>query len=444
MEKMVLESEEILEALEKEIISYPELSLCPSCRRVIPSKVIIKEGYSYLVKKCPFENMKFESLLEKADQPFEKTIDLKGWPHFSLEIGQREITERDIHNLQDIQNIYLLLTGRCNSDCKACYDKCLRPRKDTDINFIKEKLKMFKKKQVYLTGGEPTMRDDLSLITKLVIESRNTPVLLTNGLRLCDHGYLKRLKMSGLSFVYLSFDGFKEKIYEQMRGGKFECKLKLKTLENLKKEKIRTVITVTLAKGINDDQVEVLFDYAKKNNFISEITFRPLYLGGAGYEGGLDKSNLLSRSEINELVCEALGLSNDYFKLFYDVKLASINFIKKSLPNAKINLPQQNQLYLKRKSGGFQPLLTKEELKEITKYLNENKWSKVVKPKYLKILFCLIKNRLIPSKIEHDMFRMGAFRVSQGYVRSITDTLLTERINEITYGPNGIVSWVPD
>ena len=444
MEKVLLKPKELLEISERENTFYSDSSFCPSCLRVIPSKIVTKEGFSYLIKRCTFENIEFESLLEKVNQPFRKNDNLKDLPHFSLKIGQKNITEADIFNFQDIQNVYLLLTSFCNSDCRMCFDKYSRPRDEMTVDFIKEKLNIFKNKQIYLSGGEPTLHGDLPEIIKLITESSNIPVLLTNGLKLSDAAYLRKLKRNGLGFIYLSFDGLKEEIYERMRGGKFEYKLKLQALENIKKEKIRTVITTTIVKGINDDQVKDLIDYAKKHNFISEISFRPLYLGKNEYGMDFDKSHLLSKSEINELVCEALGLSNNYFELFYDMKSASVKFLKKSFPNIKINSPQQSHLYLKRENGKFRSLLSKEELETITKCLNENRWSKLIKIKYLPLLFCLIKSKFLPPKIEQDMFKMGVFRVSQGYVRPVQDAIIAEQINALTYGPTGIIAYVPD
>jgi MoaA/NifB/PqqE/SkfB family radical SAM enzyme len=444
MENMLLKSEDILAISEKESTVYSNSSFCPSCLRAIPSKIVIREGFSYLIKKCTFENIEFESLLEKVNQPFRKNDNLKDRPCFSIEVGQKNITEADIFNFQDIQNIYLLLTSFCNSDCKMCFDKYSRPRGEMTFDFIKEKLKIFKNKQIYLSGGEPTLRDDLPEIIKLVTESGNIPVLLTNGLKLSDVAYLRRLKRNGLGFIYLSLDGLKEEIYERLRGGKFEYKLKLQALENIKKEKIRTVITTTLVKGINNDQVKGLIDYAKKHNFISEISFRPLYLGKNEYGTDFDKSHLLSKSEINELVCQALEFSNNYFELFYDMKSAAVKFLKKLFPDIKINLPQQNHLYLKRKNGKFRLLLIKEELETITKYLNEGRWSKLIKMKYLPLLACFVKNKSLPPKIEQDMFKMGVFRVSQGYVRPAQDAIIAEQINALVYDPTGIIAYFPD
>jgi MoaA/NifB/PqqE/SkfB family radical SAM enzyme len=444
MENLLLESKEYLEISDRENALYSDSSFCPSCSRVIPSKIVIKDGCSYLIKRCTFENIEFESLLEKVNLPFWKNENLKYWPHFSLRIGQRNITESDVVNFQDIQNVYLLLTSSCNSNCSMCFDRHRIPTGEMSVDFIKGRLKLFKNKQIYLSGGEPTLREDLPEIIELVTKSGNIPVLLTNGLKLSDAAYLKKLKRIGLGFIYLSFDGFKEEIYERMRGGKFEYKLKLQALENIKQEKMRTVITTTLVKGINDDQVKDLVDYAKKHNFISEISFRPLYLGKNEQGEGFDKSNLLSRSEINGLICDTLGLSNNYFGLFYNMRHASMKLLKKLFPDIKINIPQQSHLYLKRKSGEFRLLLSKEELETITKHLNANSWTKLIKAKYLPLLFCLVKNKFIPPKIEQDMFKAGVFRVSQGYVRPVQDTIIAEQITALTYGPTGIIAYMPD
>jgi len=76
------------------------------------------------------------------------------------------------------------------------------------------------KSNVQLSGGEPTLRDDLPEIVGLARRTGFEFIQVnTNGVRLArDLPYLRRLKEAGLSCVYLQFDGLSDDVHRQIRG----------------------------------------------------------------------------------------------------------------------------------------------------------------------------------------------------------------------------------
>ena len=75
---------------------------------------------------------------------------------------------------------------------------------------------------IQLSGGEPTVRDDLDAIISLGREKGFSFFQLnTNGLRLANEpGYAEHLAKAGLSTVFLQFDGLEDDIYITLRGAK--------------------------------------------------------------------------------------------------------------------------------------------------------------------------------------------------------------------------------
>ena len=71
-----------------------------------------------------------------------------------------------------------------------------------------------------LSGGEPTVREDLEDILRLGKDLGFTFFQLnTNGIRLAEEpGYAEKLKKAGLSCVFLQFDGLKDSVYQVLRG----------------------------------------------------------------------------------------------------------------------------------------------------------------------------------------------------------------------------------
>lgn len=157
--------------------------ICPSCGKVIPTAVVKRDGYIYLIKRCIFENKTFESLLEKANQFWEEKRyeNLKCMLKCNIKLGQDRFNDKDIINLKRVGAIFFLVTQRCNSHCPICFDKYWLKRPDMNPEFIRKKLKKVKYKNVYLSGGEPTVREDLPYLIR-IIKSQG----ISQGLLLMD------------------------------------------------------------------------------------------------------------------------------------------------------------------------------------------------------------------------------------------------------------------
>ena len=69
---------------------------------------------------------------------------------------------------------------------------------------------------VQLFGGEPTVRDDLFEIIALARKYGLKPHVTTNGLRLADEEYCKKICEARVGMRF-AFDGFSPDIYEKLR-----------------------------------------------------------------------------------------------------------------------------------------------------------------------------------------------------------------------------------
>lgn len=402
--------------------------ICPSCKRVIPGAVFLRDGYSFSSKYCSYENKAFEALLAKGECGKASFKAPGHWPTINLKEGNYGISDCDVRNLSNIAVATFHVTYQCNAKCKICkYVYLPDCRKEMPLDFIKGKLRFFRKKIVAIFGGEPTTRGDLPGILNAIRHSGNIALLCTNGIKISETGYLALLKRSGLRYLDLSFDGFSEDIYGKLRGEteRYQYRLKLKALENLKKEKgIAVSFNTTLVRGINDDQVPLLINYALENNFVNGISFRPLCLQGAEEFAGMTRDNLLSLDEIRSKVSDALGLSPEYFEAWDKAKLAAAAFLKDKCGWLRGPVFLPGKVYLLRRGGKFKPLLELAALKELETALKNKNIRGLLQFKLLGWYGKIALGLLLGKNLEFGILRRsGIFKISV--------SLLVDAINEV-------------
>lgn len=230
-------------------------SLSPLSYKEIDAKIILEDGKVYLEKQDE-EGKDYKSLLDN-DYGF-----------FQL------MTKDKVDRQVPPHSIDLYVSSVCNLNCPLCYED-IGGKQELSLSEIENILRDIKGKVIVLMGREPTCRKDIFEIIKITTKN-NRACLLTNGIKLADYGYVLKLKEAGLDNITFSFNGFDDEIFRKTNG-KPLLDIKLKALRNIKRAGIKTCLSVTLAKGVNDDKENIrkLFDYCFDNqSFIYEIRFR--------------------------------------------------------------------------------------------------------------------------------------------------------------------------
>lgn len=179
------------------------------------------------------------------------------------------------HKSQTILGI-IDVTNRCNLKCPICFANAATAGYVYNPSF-EEICRMIDNlaanrpvsvKALQLSGGEPTLRDDLPEIVKYAqLAGIHHVEVNTNGIRIAnDPDFLERLLESDVSSFYLQFDGITDEPYNVTRGLGL-LPTKLRALENLRTRGHDSVIlVVTLVRGVNDDQLGGIIDFATKNH----------------------------------------------------------------------------------------------------------------------------------------------------------------------------------
>ena len=209
--------------------SQPTASLCPVCLARLDARRVLRGPAVYLEKACP-EHGFFATRIWDGEPAF------TGWqrpkiptrpPHCARPVDKGCPFDCGLcpDHRQRSCTIILEVTQRCNLACPVCYaDAGRRDSTDPSLDTIAEWYAAARRagtgSNIQLSGGEPTLRDDLPGIVSMGREAGFGFIQInTNGLRLArDPAFVRGLKAAGLSSVFLQFDGTDDAIYRKLRG----------------------------------------------------------------------------------------------------------------------------------------------------------------------------------------------------------------------------------
>jgi uncharacterized radical SAM superfamily Fe-S cluster-containing enzyme len=165
-------------------------------------------------------------------------------------------------------------------------------------------------KFIQLSGGEPTVRDDLPEIVRAAKQAGATSVQLnSNGLRLGrEPGYTKRLADAGLDFVFLQFDGVNDEPYQILRGRPLLAE-KTGAIRVCGENGIGVTLVPTVAPGVNDRQIgEIIHFGIKHSPVVRGVHFQPISYFGRYPEPPKDESRITLPEIVSAIEAQTEGL----------------------------------------------------------------------------------------------------------------------------------------
>ena len=288
-------------------------SVCPACLLTIPATIYEKaDAEVYMHKECPehgifdvyiwpdAERYKWYSgMAFPAVSRVPQTFLAKGCPH---DCGLCPGHERSI-TLPEVE-----VTWRCNISCPVCFmfDGDIPP--DPTIDELRNMFTTIhqfdgQNLPIQITGGEPTIREDLPLIIELARQTGFEAVELnTNGLIIGTNiAYLRSLKEAGLTNVYLQFDGLSRETTLQLRGRDVLAE-KMQAIENCRQEGIPVILSVAIVKGINDHELGDLIAFCMVNlDVVKGLALQPAFVSG---RFTVDNVKHLSVADVAGLIAE--------------------------------------------------------------------------------------------------------------------------------------------
>lgn len=216
------------------------------------------------------------------------------------------LKKRSLVDLHARKHTYLRisLTERCNLRCMYCMPSegvDLTPNKRLlTVDEMEKLVKLFALagvNKVRLTGGEPTVRKDLSNIVGRIskIDGIKDVGITSNGLILARS--LEKLKKSGLSLINLSLDTLKPARFERMtrRTGHQRVLESIEKALDLGYDPVK--LNVVVMKGVNDDEILSFVDLTRHKNInVRFIEYMP-------FDGNVwSTTKLVAYKEMHETV----------------------------------------------------------------------------------------------------------------------------------------------
>ena len=251
------------------------------------------------------------------------------------------------------------VTNRCNMRCPVCFanagtagyvyeptmeqiDRMLATA--TRVNFPKGV------HAVQLSGGEPTVREDLpGIVTVVKRHGINHIEVNTNGLKVGDPergpAYLRTLMDAGVSTLYLQFDGLDygprlvarvPASYGSARSmsesgrrklAEFYAARQLNVVQNAREVGFESVVlVVTLQRGVNDDQMGDILRYAGENSDVVRcVNFQPVSMAGRMDKNRIRAVRITNADVVNGIERQTRGQirASDFYPIPVEVPFAS-------------------------------------------------------------------------------------------------------------------------
>jgi hypothetical protein len=251
------------------------------------------------------------------------------------------------------------VTNRCNMRCPVCFANAgtagyvYEPTIEQIDRMLETATRVNFPKGIHalqLSGGEPTVREDLPEIIRLVkSHGINHIEVNTNGLRVGDPqagaDYLKTLMDAGVSTLYLQFDGLTpdprlvarvpgtaengRSMSEagRMRLAEYYTARQLNVANSARRAGFGSIVlVVTLQRGLNDNQMGDILRYAGENSDVVRcVNFQPVSMAGRMDRNKIREVRITNADVVNGVERQTGGQikASDFYPIPVEVPLAS-------------------------------------------------------------------------------------------------------------------------
>jgi hypothetical protein len=269
------------------------MTVCPECKLIIEG-TLYKDGDNVMIRKyCPEHKWTVEKYWEDYDMYMKMrkfsyagrgfdnpnfVTDTKGANcPFDCGFCERHKSHTALANV--------VVTNRCHLSCWYCFfyakegDSVYQPSIDELRKLFRNlrNQKPIPTNALQITGGEPTIREDLVDIIEAAKEEGFDQIQLnTTGINVGLKPELAaKYRRAGVSTLYMSFDGVSARTNPKNH---WEIPL---TLDAMRKASLGCVLVPTVIRTVNDNELGSIINFAVNNSdVVRAVNFQPVSLVG--------------------------------------------------------------------------------------------------------------------------------------------------------------------
>jgi len=261
-------------------------SVCPVCLENLPARLVERENSELWIERTCDRHGTFSAPVWRGKLNFETWCSAAG----PMDAGEGEHCPQNcgICAQHQIGTCCALLEvcSLCNLHCRFCFANGGEEQTQPDMDSLKaavdDIVRQCGNPLLQLSGGEPSLRDDLPELIAYAKQAGCSYVQLnTNGIRLADDPeYAARLAESGLDIVFLQFDGTRDDIYTFLRG-KPLLEKKLEAIRVCSNLRLGVTLVPTVVRGVNTDDLGNIVKLASElSPAVRGVHFQPVSFFG--------------------------------------------------------------------------------------------------------------------------------------------------------------------
>ena len=270
------------------------VSICSTCYQKVEGKIVFQDGAVYMLKRCPTHGHERVLMADDVDyyrrcreifiKPPEMPLAFNTPVRWGCPYDCGLCADHQQHSCLSLIEV----TDHCNLQCPICYAESGPSRQQyRTLDHIQRMIDAVVRNEgepdvVQMSGGEPTLHPDFFAILD---RAKTAPIrhlmVNTNGIRIAeDEAFAKRLAGYMPDFeVYLQFDSFERQALMTLRGADLRD-TRTRALERLNRLGVSTTLVVTLKKGLNDQEIGRIIDFALEQPAVRGVTFQPIQAAG--------------------------------------------------------------------------------------------------------------------------------------------------------------------
>jgi len=270
------------------------ISICSKCFRKVEGKIVFRDDKVLMLKRCP-EHGAENVLIADDIGYYRKCREVFLKPPEQADVYNTPIrwgcpydcglcSDHEQHSCLTLVEI----TDHCNLRCPTCYASSGPDRVSyRSMEQIEAMLDAIVRNEghpdiVQVSGGEPTLHPQFF---EILDKAKKRPIrhlmVNTNGLRIAaEEDFVAQLAGYMPDFeLYVQFDSQSADALKTLRGVDLRA-VRKRALERLNRHGISTTLVVTLQRGVNDEEIGSIIEFALQQPCVRGVTFQPTQVAG--------------------------------------------------------------------------------------------------------------------------------------------------------------------